>query len=180
MIPETYISMAYLREQVILHARPKGYGGKGGKWAPVAADLVRRFGARSVLDYGCGEGQFAEMFGRLGVGATIEEYDPAIRGKDVLPAPADLVVCTDVIEHVEPEKLTHVLAHLRGLTRIAALVVIATRPSGKTLTDGRNAHLILENDAWWAAQLALAGFIVEPEDLSPSLKPSREFVAVLT
>lgn len=176
-----YISPAYQREQVLLHARPKGYGGKGDKWAPAVADLVKQFDAFSVLDYGAGRGTLAEALKPLVSAAVrISEYDPAVPRIEALPTFADLVVSTDVIEHVEPDKLDDVLAHLRMLARKAVFVVIATRPSGKVLSDGRNAHLILEQDAWWAERLLQAGFSVSPGPKSPLLKPSREFVAVLT
>jgi 2-polyprenyl-3-methyl-5-hydroxy-6-metoxy-1,4-benzoquinol methylase len=79
----------------------------------------------------------------------VREYDPAIAGKEASPAPADLVVCTDVLEHVEPELLDHVLDHLQGLARRLLFLVVATRSAKKTLEDGRNAHLIVEPDAWW-------------------------------
>jgi hypothetical protein len=97
-----------------------------------------------------------------------------------LPGFADLVVCTDVLEHVEPELLDTVLRHLRSLARKAVFVVIATRPSNKTLSDGRNAHLIVETAEWWIAHLIEAGFTVMPDPpVSPLLKPSREVVAIL-
>lgn len=180
MISETLISLPYLKEQVILHARTGGYGGKGGKWAAAAASLIREYGCKTVLDYGSGEGQFADVLSCADLDVDIREYDPAMIGKDHLPKPADLVNCTDVLEHVEPERLDAVLAHLKSLARKVALVVIATRPSGKVLTDGRNAHLILEQDDWWQARLEQAGFTVWPGPKSHSLKPSRECVAVLT
>lgn len=175
-----YISPAYLQEQKILHARPNGYGGKGDKWAAAVVELAVRFDAGSVLDYGCGEGSLATTLRRMSVRFRVSEYDPAMPGKDELPSFADLVVSTDVIEHVEPDRLDAVLAHLKLLARKAVFVVVATRPSGKVLSDGRNAHLILEQDAWWTERFLQAGFQVNEGPKSPLRKVSREFVAVLT
>ena len=175
------ISVEYVAEQKILHAAPRGYGGKGDKWADAVLELARRFDCWSVLDYGCGQGALARaVIARSDRRLMVREYDPAIDGKDARPSFADLVVCTDVLEHVEPDKLDTVLAHLRGLARRVLFVVIATRPSGKTLTDGRNAHLILESPEWWHARIESAGFTVEGDPpKSPLEKPSREWVAVL-
>ncbi len=175
------ISPAYRETQVALHAAPRGYGGKGYKWSVAVAELFGRFDAGSVLDYGCGQGTLIARLRESGLrGIRFSEYDPAITGKDTKPSFADLVVCTDVLEHIEPEKLDTVLRHLRTLARKALFVVIATRPSGKTLSDGRNAHLILESAEWWQARVTAAGFTVQPEPpTSPLLKPSREWVAVL-
>lgn len=179
--PLDLISPAYRQEQRLLHARPNGYGGKGNKWAEAVAGLVDRYRATSVLDYGCGQGTLgAALRARQILALRVDEYDPAIPGKDGLPLFADLVVCTDVLEHIEPDRLASVLAHIHMLTRRAALLVVATRPSGKVLTDGRNAHLILENGAWWSDRIAAAGFDVQEGPRSPSPKPSREWVAVAT
>jgi hypothetical protein len=69
-----------------------------------------------------------------------------------------LVVCNDVLEHVEPERLAAVLQHLRDLTWRGGYFTVATRESNKWLSDGRNAHLIIESVAWWRAQMIGVGF----------------------
>lgn len=155
------ISSAYLSEQVALHAAPRGYGGRGNLWANAVAVLIYRFIASSVLDYGCGQGTLvAELKRKHLPGIRYAEYDPAVAGKSSPPAFADLVICTDVLEHVEPDKLDAVLMHLKQLARKAVFAVIALRPSNKTLSDGRNAHLIIEPADWWIARLTAAGFRV--------------------
>jgi hypothetical protein len=182
MAQATLISPAYTTLQRELHARPKGYGGKGSKWAPAVARLAEDLGCSSILDYGCGQGSLVAALWSIVPDAVIrlDEYDPAIPGKDGPPSIADLVVCTDVLEHIEPDRLTRVLAHLQMLARKAVFVVIATRPSNKTMTDGRNAHLIVEDADWWRTTVEAAGFSVSPGPASPLKKPSREWVAVLT
>lgn len=177
--PVDLYSPAYMETQRILHADPRGYGGKGSKWAPVVADIAREFNAMSVLDYGCGQGTLVASLQSIAPELACREYDPAIPGKNAPPSFADLVVCTDVIEHVEPDKLSNVLQHLRALARSAVFLVAATRPSGKTLSDGRNAHLIQESNDWWEAKVLDAGFTVHSNPISPSRKASREWVAVL-
>lgn len=163
--PLDLISSAYRDEQRTLHAAPKGYGGKGGKWAPPVAALVARFAATSVLDYGCGRGSLTKALRALDLpGLRVDEYDPAIDGKHRLPVFADLVACTDVLEHIEPARLDAVLKHLHVLARKAVFLVVALDESNKTLSDGRNAHLILESPAWWAARVTAAGFTVEEAD----------------
>ena len=162
-----WISPEYQALQAELHARPQGYGGKGRKWAPVVRELIAWYDARTVLDYGCGEGSLGSAL------PGIAEYDPAMPGKDAPPAPADLVVCTDVLEHIEPEKLPAVLIHLRFLTRTAALLVVALDATHKILADGRNAHLIQESPAWWETQVTAAGFRCEPLTIPIHLSPEK-------
>jgi hypothetical protein len=171
--PEQCITDAYRHLQRALHAQPEGYGGKGKRWAPTVAWLARRLAAVSVLDYGCGAGTLGHALALLGV--VCRDYDPAVPGKDGRPSFADLVVCTDVLEHVEPDKLPAVLTHLRELARRGLFAVVSLRPSNKTLADGRNAHLIIEPPAWWSAQLTAAGWtIATPDDLPIPRKVSHE------
>ena len=178
MTPENLISEAYRREQRWLHGRPKGYGGRGDKWAQAVVGLAARFEAASILDYGSGQGTLGRAVRQAGL--SVVDYDPAWPGAEALPAPADLVVCTDVLEHIEPDRLDAVLAHLRVLTRRALFAVVATRPASKQLSDGRNAHLVLQDAAWWTARITRHGFrSVSPVPRSPLKKPSREVVLVL-
>jgi hypothetical protein len=177
------ISAGYVAEQKTLHARPQGYGGKGSAWAQPVAKLIRTFSASSVLDYGCGQGSLVRALRQMELkGVRLAEYDPAIPGKDWPPVFADLVVCTDVLEHVEPDKLPSVLAHLKSLARKAVFAVIALRESNKTLTDGRNAHLIVQTADWWIAELRAAGFSVADGPLKPLApgKVARELPVILT
>jgi hypothetical protein len=170
---DALISAGYLADQVWLHRQPRGYGGKGAKWAAAVGRLAAESACGSILDYGCGEGSLGTALRAAPLGLEVREYDPAMPGKDQLPAPADLVVCTDVLEHVEPAKLDAVLEHLAGLTRICCLAVIATRPASKVLKDGRNAHLTVESAAWWTARLD-SYFRLEPGPGNPHPKPARE------
>lgn len=180
--PSDLISTAYVGEQRILHARPNGYGGKGHKWATGVIELAKTYDCISILDYGCGQGALVTALRqRLSHAIRLDEYDPAIEGKDELPSFADLVVCTDVLEHVEPERLDMVLRHLEALARKALFLVVATRPSGKWLSDGRNAHVILESAEWWADRVAqVIGWTSHVGPVSPLAKPSREWVTVWT
>lgn len=171
------ISPAYLEAQRQLHADPRGYGQRGSKWADTVRALAIRFAAGSILDYGCGQGSLARALkAQPESWYRIEEYDPAVRGKDARPSFADLVVCTDVLEHVEGDHVTAVIADLQMLTRKALLVVISLIPTGKTLPDGRQAHITLKDvDAW--RTLFSARFDILDE---LAIKPEKQWVAVLT
>jgi hypothetical protein len=130
-----------------------GWGASGYSWAPVVRSFAHELDAESILDYGCGRGTL-----RMALpGWDVREYDPGIVGKDIMPKPADLVVATDVLEHIEPELLDNVLLHLRGLARKGLFLNIATRAAKEILPDGRNAHLIIQPPQWWKDQLVKAG-----------------------
>lgn len=146
------ISAGYRELNSKLHVDNLAYGVGGGRHAPTVLKLVKSLQKEvefvSVLDFGCGKGYLAKE-----LPFPIAEYDPAIPGKDESPRPADLCVCTDVLEHVEPEKLLFVLDDLRRVTRRVGFFVIHTGPSSKLLADGRNTHLIQQGKDWWAMKL---------------------------
>lgn len=142
------ISPDYLQFQKELHAKGN-YGISSGKWAHIIGNIAQREQCADILDYGCGTGQL-----KAALGNVVREYDPCIAGKDADPAPADMVVCTDVLEHIEPDKLDGVLAHLKSKTKKTLFFTIALRPAGKVLSDGRNAHLIVESSDWWRERLS--------------------------
>lgn len=149
------ISDAYRSLNQDLHEQGS-YGRKGDKWTQRVNEMIGQYEPRTVLAYGCGQGALGRS-----LDIEIAEYDPAIAGKTGMPAPADLVVCTDVLEHIEPELLDNVLDHLRDLTKQALFAVVCTRPAKKFLADGRNAHLIVEPWEFWESKLSERFKIVE-------------------
>lgn len=64
-----------------------------------------------------------------------------------------MVCCIDVLEHIEPEYLETVLDELCRLTEGIAFLSIDTGPAVKTLSDGRNAHLIQQPMNWWLPKI---------------------------
>jgi hypothetical protein len=131
-----------------LHEQRADYGVSGQKYAPRVLELSQVLSTRDILDYGCGKRTLEKA-----LGFEIRNYDPCIPGLDDPPAPAQLVVCTDVLEHIEPECLDDVLDDLRRCTTHSGFFAIATRPAKKFLADGRNAHLIQQDARWWLDRL---------------------------
>jgi hypothetical protein len=143
------ISAQYAALNAQLHRENLAYGVGGGKHADIVRQLVAGLKAPvSVLDYGCGKGYLAKA-----LDFAIWEYDPAIPGKDTSPRPADLVICTDVLEHVERETLAFVLNDLKRCVKQIGYFVVHTKAAKKTLPDGRNTHLIQKHEAWWRTKL---------------------------
>lgn len=169
------ISAAYLAEQQRLHADPRGYGTKGRKWARFVDSVATHHHWPTILDYGCGQGSLARELRRIGW-QHVAEYDPAVDQKDGPPSPADLVVCTDVLEHVEPDLVQNVVADLARLALRGLFVVISLVPTAKVLSDGRQAHISLHAASWWADKLSEHFTLVEVLAVSPE----KQWVAVLT
>ena len=76
-----------------------------------------------------------------------------------MPKPCEMVVCTDVLEHVEPDKLDAVMDHIFRLTGKLAYFVISTRFANAVLPDGRNAHLSIHDADWWITGLRELGWV---------------------
>ena len=145
------ISENYRRLNRQMHEERPDYGmfECTGKWMPHINHYADAIKAASILDYGCGKGALGmSMSDRLVIG-----YDPAIPGKDTPPDPHDFVVCTDVLEHIEPDCLDEVLDDLTRLTLKGIFMTISTKPAIKHLSDGRNAHLIVQPARWWLPKI---------------------------
>lgn len=168
------ISPAYLAEQRRLHGDPRGYGTKGRKWAVHVDHVACHYHWPTILDYGAGQGSLVQELRRMGW-QHLAEYDPAVDQKDGPPSPADLVVCTDVLEHIEPDLVDNVLADLGRLALRGLFVVISLVPTAKTLSDGRQAHISLHAASWWADKLSEHFTLLEVIGVSPE----KQWVAVL-
>ena len=126
-----------------LHALLPEHGASGAKWGEDVRLLTKKFGESHVLDYGAGKGGLAKYLSDRGL--VVNEYDPAIPGKDEQPSFAPIVSCTDVLEHVEPQFLDSVLADIERLTGCICFFVISLQQAKKRwLPNGKNAHLIIE------------------------------------
>lgn len=113
-------------------------------------------GAKDMLDYGSSNGKLQKQLRRRGLipeEFEIVEYDPGYEDR-LYKRPCDLVLCVDVLEHIEPELLENVLVDLHRNTLKQGLFSIAMYAAKKSLPDGRNAHLIIEHQDWWKDRLS--------------------------
>jgi hypothetical protein len=139
-------SPEYRAQLKAMHAR-KSWGLDSWKHGKDVNAFAAQLGVISVLDYGCGGEALKKALAESGL--KIEGFDPGIPGKDILPKPADLVVATDILEHVEGKKLDNVLKHISLLAGKGVYLVIATRPANARLPDGSNAHKIVKDADFW-------------------------------
>lgn len=142
------ISEQYAKENQRQHEMRNGYGERGYKHLPVIIRMAEIHHCATALDYGCGQGSLAAKAKKISP-LKFANYDPAIPEYSMAPEPADLVICTDVLEHVEPTCLMDVITDLASLCDKAFYFQIATRPAGRILNDGRNAHLLIRDPYFW-------------------------------
>ena len=145
------ITPGYVKTQADAH-EDKNYGVASRIYAPLVSKLCDKLNVTDILDYGAGK---CRLFANLQVGHAmkLQAYDPAIPSLAARPLPSQLVCCLDVLEHIEPDCLDEVLDDLQALTLEFGFFSIATTPAVRTLSDGRNAHLIIEDAGWWLPKI---------------------------
>lgn len=168
------ITPEYQEQLRIKHAK-KPWGGGGKSWIPTLEKELNIGEASLVLDYGCGRHTFKEEMAALHPDVEVHEYDPGVPGFDVLPALPqkggvyDVVVCTDVMEHVEDQFTMATLVTIRDLTGSCVLFNIVTTPCSSTLPDGRNTHINLKPVSEWLFLIALV-FKCGSQDVNPQFR----------
>ena len=136
------------------HKEHTEYGNGGGLkfYLQHIIDLVQDTKAETLLDYGCGKGNVVNGLKERYPDALVRGYDPGMPDFDKVPDSSEtyeFLLCTDVLEHIEPDRIDNVLQHINFLFTEKAYLMIDTIPARKFLPDGRNAHLILEQPEWW-------------------------------
>ena len=152
------ITPDYIKEQHILHQDP-AYGAGSHRYVHLLTSIIKHEKLESVLDYGAGKGTLAAEMRKIGIEVT--EYDPAVPGKENGRCRSDLVVCIDVMEHIEPDCMDDVIYDLSQMTRKKLFLDIATKfDKHRWLTDGRNSHQVVEEGKWWENKFNCFGFKV--------------------
>lgn len=125
--------------------------GRGGLlWKDEVIRQARAAQAHHLIDYGCGKGAMVAALREDGF--AVQGYDPGNAEFMNVPKRGDFLYSLDVLEHIEPDCLESVLAHIAGLAP-QAFLVISMKAAKQILPDGRNAHLIIEGEAFWAEKL---------------------------
>jgi 2-polyprenyl-3-methyl-5-hydroxy-6-metoxy-1,4-benzoquinol methylase len=141
----------YINQYKQLHKTSK-YGTSSGRQllSPVQ-NLIDKIKPQSVLDYGCGQSDLYKLL--RGVGRVVR-YDPAIAGIDTLPeGEFDLVLCTDVMEHIPEDTVDEVLEDLHRLGKTVYVVISCIEAYAK-LPNGENAHTTVKRPEWWAQRIS--------------------------
>jgi len=133
------------------HKQDPEWGPGGIIWIGLIVFLAREINAKSIIDYGCGKGGNIEPLSKAGF--KVQGYDPGVDSFSSRPSRAELTVCLDVLEHVEPDKIENVLADIKSLSDIS-LFVISMRRAKHRLPNGENAHLLIQSREWWSEALS--------------------------
>jgi len=149
----------YKQQLEQMHKTTKWGGGVASK-VKYIVPIAKELGSTTILDYGCGSGTFKKVCNQDFPDIEVIEYDPGIAGKDNDPKQADYIVSVDVLEHIEPNAIHDVLAHIKEKMLKGGFFHICLSSAFAILPDGRNAHLIVNDANWWKS-LIEQYFIVE-------------------
>lgn len=142
------ISEEYIKQLQQLHNEKATFGDAKGlksieRW-------IDDFDPQSIIDYGCGKGGIVLALKEQYPAINTVGYDPGMPEFNTKPKKQfDMLISTDVLEHIEPVFLDSVLKEINDYFTKCAFLIIATSPAKKSLPDGRNAHLIVEPPEWW-------------------------------
>jgi hypothetical protein len=117
----------------------------------------------TVMDYGAGSGALGKSLTDLFRPVSVTNYDPFHPRWRDNPEPGvhDIVTCFDVLEHVEEQCVENTLKYIAAKARYVAVFSVALEEAGKTLPDGRNAHITLRSAQWWHKKVSQYFVVVE-------------------
>ena len=146
------MSGSLVSEYASVH-KAKRYGDTGWRSLPFILPHLLALRPQSLVDFGCGQSDLGLRLARAARIASVHRYDPAIPEFSVRPgAFSDVLVNVDVLEHIPDEELDAAIADMASLAR-HAVIVIDTAPARLKLSDGRNAHVSLHDEAGWEKRL---------------------------
>ena len=138
--------------------------GKRAKFPKHLEKFINDKKPQSILDFGCGKGKLIEKIKETYPDIDVQGYDPANPKFDgtIENIRVDMIISSDVLEHVEPEYIDDTLKFLQTKSKFF-YHLIACSPAKLILPDGRNAHLIIEDDQWWRKRFLDLGYSINRE-----------------
>ena len=141
------ISKEYKQSLQTMYTK-KVFQGKLAKY-DLIKEFINTYNPETMIDYGCGIGRYIDAI-QKDYSIPVTGFDPGVPEYATMPTKsAQCLICNDVIEHIEPEYLETTLHKIQSLFDKAGWFIIACYPAKKTLPDGRNAHLVIQEPAWW-------------------------------
>jgi len=140
----------YLEQAKILHSDPSKWRGVTlTHFLPEIKQIIQAQSLKTILDYGCGKAEFHPPEWN----AT--KYDPAVLKFSQKPVGRfDLVICTDVLEHIPVDGLQDTIKDLFDYSDKWVFISVCCRKAMEILPNGYNAHATVESQEWWEELLS--------------------------
>jgi len=136
---------------------------------PTLIHVTKENNCKTLLDYGCGKAipYDKDRCKEVGLRNPVQElcniesfdlYDPAYDKYAELPDKKyDIVVCTDVLEHVAEQDIDYVLTQILSRSNKIVFLNISCRPALKHFIEGKfkgkNVHISVFDPIWWGHKI---------------------------
>jgi len=137
-----------------MHSEEKPFADRLASW------VKQELNPSTLLDIGCGPGHFVDSFRSRGINAKGIDIDDRVYGKehltyqslfDITDENADIVVCMEVAEHIEPDREDEVV------TKVVSTVNKTLIWTAAAIGQGGIGHINCKNKSDWAEKLTRAG-----------------------
>lgn len=135
----------YLEQAKLYHQEDKIWQGTSIiNYIPKINQIIKDKDIKTILDYGCGKAKHhPKEWNAI-------KYDPAIQEYQNKPQDKyDLVISTDVLEHIPVENLKQTIEEIFGYSNKWVFVSVCCRKAEAILPNGYNAHATIESAKWW-------------------------------
>ena len=135
----------YLEQAKLYHQEDKIWQGTSIiNYIPKINQIIKDKDIKTILDYGCGKAKHHPKEWKA------IKYDPAIQEYQSKPQDKyDLVISTDVLEHIPVENLKQTIEEIFGYSNKWVFVSVCCRKAEAILPNGYNAHATIESAKWW-------------------------------
>ena len=136
---------------------------------PTLINITKENNCKTLLDYGCGKAlpYDKDRCKEVGLLKPVQElcniksfdlYDPAYEKYATLPDKKyDIVVCTDVLEHIAEQDLdwvlTEILSHSKNTVFLNISCQLALKHFKEGKFKGQNVHISVFNHDWWSDKI---------------------------
>jgi len=156
----------WLRKEYPKHPERLNYNNMQSEEKPfadrLAAWVKQELNPSSLLDIGCGPGHFVDSFRDQGVDAKGMDIDDRVHGKehlkyqsllDITDENAEVVVCMEVAEHIEPALEDQVVAKVVSAVNKTLIWTAAA------IGQGGIGHINCKNKEDWSEKITKAGLV---------------------
>jgi len=133
---------------------------------PTLFNIIKENNCKTLLDYGCGKAipYSKKECKSIGLRKPVQElcnldsfdlYDPAYPKYNKLSKKKyDIVVCTDVMEHIAEQDIDYVLKDILSHSKKTVFLNISCQPALKHFKEGKfkgqNVHISVFDGVWWS------------------------------
>ena len=145
--------MDYIKQYELLYKIKKNYGKTSIKLYDMLEKIINDLNILSVLDYGCGKSKLLDLI-KKNKKIKIYRCDPAIKKYSKLTKnKTDLVICTDVLQHVPLYDLDRVLKEIKSKGIYILFYIKCTNHKTK-LPNKTYANCTVYDKKWWLEKLS--------------------------